>query len=206
MPKPHNALAATSEYHRPHYKIFKTLFYITASDYELTTTEEIRTFGSFITGQRDVDQRLPYQERTVGRSINDMMDIWHRGGTFRLSNAKVDLPLIHQIIQDYLTEFQTYSDNYHRGGIRIKDQDKYDRTYKFATRLDEFARQVFNKAVDFKGRNTAVISSLEDLAKISMVDLLSGDIEKEQSPADYKPIQERVQNYTALTKRKRYGA
>ena len=198
-------LKATPEWQRPHYKLFKTLFYIVGADYELTSTSEIRTFGSFVTGMREIDQRLPYQERRVGRCINDMMEIWHRGGTFRLANAKVDLPLIHQIIQDYLMEFQAYSDNYHKGGIRIKDKDKYERTLKYALRLDEFARQVFNKAVDFKVRNDVKVDDLKDLLKTSMVDLLQGTTEKAESPGDYKPLQERV-NYSGLSKRRRYGA
>jgi hypothetical protein len=200
-----NTLKAVHESQRPHYKLFKTLFYIIAADYELTSTGEIRTYGSFVTGMRDVDQRLPYQERRAGRSINEMMEIWHRGGNFRLANAKIDLPLIHQIIQDYLMEFQAYSENYHKGGIRLKDKEKYERTFKYAMRLDEFARQVFNKAVDFKARKDVVVEDLKDLLKTSMVDLLQGTSEKQESPGDYKPLQERV-NYSGLSKRKRYGA
>lgn len=200
-----NILKAVPEYQRPHYKLFKTLFYIVAADYELTSASEVRTYGSFITGHREVDQRLPHQTRRVGRCINDMMDIWHRGGTFRLANATADLPLIHQIIQDYLLEFQAYSDGYHKGGLHLKDQEKYNRTLKYALRLDEFARQVFNKAVNFSARKEAVVEDLKDLLKTSMVDILSGSKEKAEAPSDYKPIQERV-NYTALSKRKRYGA
>lgn len=200
-----NTLKAVSEWDRPHYKLFHTLFYITAADYELTSAKDIRAFGTFVTGNRDIDNRLPYQERQAGRSINDMMEIWHRGGTFRLSNAKVDLPLIHQIIQDYLLEFQAYSDGFHKGGLHRKDKEKYDRTYKYAMRLDEFARQVFNKAVDLNIRQDAVVGDLKDLLKTSMVDMLSGTKEQQESPGDYKPLQERV-NYTALSKRKRYGA
>lgn len=200
-----NTLKAVREYDRPHYKLFHTLFYITAQDYELTSAGDIRTFGTFITGQRGIDQRLPYQERQAGRCINDMMEIWHRGGTFRLSNSKVDLPLIHQIIQDYLLEFQQYSESYHKGGLQLKDKEKYDRTYKYAMRLDEFARQVFNKAVDIKVHKSTEITDLKDLLKVSMVDMLQGTAEKQESPGDYKPLNERV-NYTQLTKRKRYGA
>lgn len=86
-------------------KIFKDLFKVSMMQKDIRSIEEQRVFGNTSTGDKKLDEMLANSYVTIYLTINDMIEYYREGITFRLTDAS-DSKVIYEVISEHTARWR----------------------------------------------------------------------------------------------------
>lgn len=86
-------------------KINENLFRIQIKSRDIRTREEIEIYGTYISGQKDIDDYAGDEVRTIYISIENMVDYYKRGVTLFIPRQE-DTDAIYKLIDEYLIKWK----------------------------------------------------------------------------------------------------
>lgn len=185
--------------------IFDKHFSVRMSVMDSLDENDIAQRGIFTTGYADIDAQAAKRPTVVWRTIAEMVELWHDGVEMDLVYGMKDAEKINKIIQEHLSDCTRWHQSQVHG-LRREDPEITQRRLEDLRKMDEFARQLYNK-VRQHGKDeevTGLAKIIKDSGPVIGTDPFGQkSVFAKKSAADYIPIEERI-DYSVLKKRKRY--
>lgn len=143
--------------------IFDKMFSVRMSVVDAMDENDVHSRGMFTTGYADIDAQAAKRPTVVWRTIAEMVELWHDGVAMELVNGMVDAEKINKIIQEHLADCTRWHQS-QQYGLRREDPSVTQQRLEDLRKMDEFARQIYNKSV-----NTAKTITSLDWLRLSRV-------------------------------------
>lgn len=138
-------------------KIWEYYFLVKVPELAATSVEYLRTYGSYITGDKGIDQALSNQWMTRQMTINQMVDLYRDGVQIKIVK-ETDVKEIYEIIAMHLDGWRSQLER----GINIGDAPIED-----LIAMDEFASAVYEFARHHLTRDTVNSIMAQRMAGVS---------------------------------------
>ncbi|EBW9734656.1 hypothetical protein NRE35_004338 [Salmonella enterica] len=188
--------------HRAWWKIKNKRFLVQIPSYLIPRDDEYAAFGSFTTGSREADRIMAAAEERIWLPLIDLINIWIKGGAFTFLNPQKDIPVIHQILQDHISDFEVAEQKFN-AGIYNEDEEVMNNRRRDMLELDEFAREIYKKAYHRDIPEDSPFKGLQRfLSPFEKIDLASAKSSR-TPPPKYESVVNKV-DYSALRNRRKY--
>lgn len=116
--------------------LWEVLFTVLVPQLSIRSAEDISQFGSYVTGDRGIDNSLSNQWVRVMIPISRMVELYQEGAQIRIVDEK-DTKIIYDYISDHLLQWEGILSN----GINIGDAPVED-----LIAMDNFAHAIYSHA------------------------------------------------------------